>query len=193
MNTVRRCTRLVAVSLPVLALAGCGLALTSDLLAPFEPVLVGGEVTDTALGSGAAALAGSVWAVYRTADDQLLFRLRFDSAGRLVEVFDNRVFGQPWLGETVVPDGVSHPTGFAGGSYVSGAYVAGRGADVGVLGILHGFLNGERPGSVRLTFSGAVAGDQITGTLDRSVEIFAPTPFPPPDDAQIPAYGLREQ
>ncbi len=182
---------------PILAMgAGCTSfpVPTSATLEGNAAVAVSADQSKSvALGTGAAQLANSVWAMYRQSDDTLIFRVRFGSTGEIVEIFDNFIFAQPWLGSLVVPDGLPHPTAFPFGQYVSGGYVAEDGNRVGVLGVLHGILLGQHLGTATLGFFGTRTGDRIDGTMTRTVMIFGATPFEPPGDAQFDAYALREE
>ena len=194
----RRLTRIaamVACALTLPALTGCPLlglpGSTAFSTAEFVPVAAGTTVEAT-LGAGASRLADSTWALYRASDDTLLFRIEFGSNGEVVRLFDSFVFAQPWLGSEIVANGQAHPTAFTGGSYVSGAYVAESGDDVGVLGVIHGLLWGAHLGTATLSFSGPVVGDRIDGPMQRTVTTFADTPFPAPGDAAFDAYALRE-
>lgn len=110
-----------------------------------------------------------------------------------MRLFDSFVFGDSWLGSEIIADTESHPTAFAGGTYLSGAYAAEEGQNVGVLGVLHGLLAGVHLGTATLGFSGPIEGDRIDGTMVRTVEVFADTPFEAPGNAEFDAYAIRER
>ncbi len=166
-----------------------GSATLSDVV---SVTVADGVTVDTPLGAGTSSLADSTWAVYRAADDSLLFRITFGADGEVERLYDSFVFAREWLGSEIIPDGQAHATDFPGGSYVSGAYAAEREGSVGVLGVLHGLFLGAHVGTATLSLSGSVDGDRIEGTMIRTVSVFAETPFPAPGDAEFAAYAVRE-
>lgn len=189
-----RSIELFALAIVISAVVGCPLLRSPSTpgFAATEPVTVApGKTVEVALGAGAPSLADSTWSIHRADDDTLLFRIEFGPQGQVVRLFDSFVFGDPWLGSEIIADTDSHPTAFAGGSYLSGAYAAETDDGVGVLGVLHGRLLGAHVGTATLEFSGAIDGDRIDGTMVRTVEVFAETPFPAPSNAEFAAYALR--
>ena len=186
----------MACAIGLVGLIGCafvGLP-NSAVLSETEFVTVAVSTSvETPLGAGASALADSTWAIYKSSDDSLLFRIGFGSNGEVERLFDSFVFAQPWLGSEIIPDAQAHPTVFVGGSYISGAYAAEAGDTVGVLGVIHGLLLGTHLGTATLSFSGAIDNERIDGTMARTVTIFSSTPFPAPGDARFDAYALRER
>lgn len=177
------------------ALPGCPPVVpTGSSLAQSELVpLASMNPAEAALGSGAPTLANSVWAIRKTDDDTLVFRIAFGSQGEVTRIFDSFVFGAPWLGDEIIPDTVPHSTVFVGGQYESGAYVAEQGNVVGVLGVLHGSVLGIHIGTATLSFSGSLVNDRIDGAMSRTVTAIDDTPFPAPGDAEFAAYALREE
>lgn len=187
---------LAALAVVAVGLVGCPFAglPSSTALSATERVTVSASTSvETALDAGGASLADSTWAIYKTSDDTLLFRIAFGSAGQAERIFDNFVFAQPWLGSEIIPDGQGHATAFPGGTYVSGAYTAEQDSNVGVHGVIHGVLLGTHLGTATLSLSGTIDGDRIDGTMARTVTIFADTPFAAPGDAEFEAYALRER
>ncbi len=191
----RALARLAFLSLALLTLAGCPLAPIPDTaaLAAREPVSISSDQTvEASLGSGAPSLSDSTWAVYRTSDEVLLFRIQFGPNGEVERLFDSFVFAQPWLGNEIVADGQPHATAFPGGSYISGAYASEEDDRIGVLGVLHGLLAGLHLGTARLSLYGLFDGDRFTGTMIREVVVLAETPFSAPGDAEFAAHAIRE-
>ncbi len=184
-----------ATSCAIFSISGCGSRVpASAALADVEEVrLSEGESAEVALGAGALSLADSVWGLYKSEDDSLLFRVRFGGSGEIVEVFDSFVLGQPWLGSSVTPDGQPHATEFAGGRYVAGGYCAEQSGRIGVVGVIHGLLSGAHLGTARVAFYGPLADDPIDGTFERRVTILGETPFTPPGDATFAAYAVLEE
>jgi len=193
MSRRRACSRLSIAAM--LVLSGCGIVAVPPTasLAPVESVALSTDAsTSAALDSGAAGLANSLWTMRMAADDSLIFRVRFGERGQIVEITDNFIFAQPWLGSAITPDGAARPAALPGGQYVSGGYVAEQMDRIGVLGVLHGIWLGQHLGTARLEFFGLRSGDRIDGTMIRTVTIFGVTPFPAPGNAEFGAYATRE-
>ena len=193
---VIRPIELAAFAIIVTGLVGCPSAAPPSSIRFSETEIVpiaGGTGLEAALGAGAPSLADSTWSIHKASDDTLLFRMVFGSDGEVERLFDSFVFASEWLGSDVITDAKSHPTAFAGGTYLCGAYAAEDGENVGVLGILHGVFLGAHLGTATLSFSGAIDGDRIDGVMVRTVKTFAETPFSAPGDAEFDAYALRER
>ncbi len=146
----------VALALLAAGLTGCPLVGLPDskVFSATELVTVSdGMTVEVPLGAGAPSLADSTWAVHRTDDDSLLFRITFGSNGEVERLFYSFVFAEGWLGDEIIPDTRARPSEFPGGSYLSGAYTAEQDDSVGVLGVLHGLLLSSHLGTATLSFS----------------------------------------
>jgi hypothetical protein len=188
-------TAIVALAILLAGITGCPLVAVPDTAGFSESELVAlgpDTVVETPLGAGAPSLANSTWAVHRTEDDSLLFRLEFGPDGELQRVFDSFVLAQPWLGSEVMADTQAHATVYPGGSYIFGAYAAEQDDNFGILGHIHGLLLGTHLGTGTISFFGPLGNERVDGTFVRTVTIIADTPFPAPGDARIDVYALRQ-
>lgn len=165
---------------------GCSGCPDLSLPASLSIVLPGGEPFDAPVGSGAASVANSTWAVYQDGGVQfskqaalappelrLLLRLELGPAGEIVRVFDNRAFAPDTIGTELLIDGGGHPAPFPGSSYVAMGYGGELGLSVGFSGFGKFFAGPITLATTTISVVGTLNDnrDRLEGTLALDIQL----------------------
>jgi hypothetical protein len=102
-------------------LSGCGAGNALPTEVPVE--LPDGQVVQAQLGEGAPSLANSSWTFFEQVPggERAVVVMTFGPDGN-IELFENSAIASELLGDELILDGQSHPTGYSGLNYAAATY-----------------------------------------------------------------------